>query len=124
MPRPIRSNPQTIHRAIELRKEPTFAEQKLWSRLRNDQLGVTFRRQHAIGPYVPDFCSPRARIIIEVDGSQHLERKQYDEKRTKYFEGQGYKVIRFWNSDVLKDIDSVIRAIIQAMDSEHLFSQE
>ena len=118
MPRPIRSNPHTKHRAIELRKESTLAEQKLWARIRNDQLGVTFRRQHAIGNYIPDFCSPRAKLIIELDGSQHLDQQEYDKERTKYFESIGYKVIRFWNTDVMNDIDGVIRAIMLALEFE------
>lgn len=118
MPRSIRSNPHTIHRAIQLRKESTLAERKLWSRIRKDQLGVTFRRQHAIGKYIPDFCSPKAKLIIELDGSQHLDQEAYDEERTQYLESQGYTVLRFWNNDVMKDIESVIRAIIQVMESE------
>ena len=100
-----------------LRKEPTPAERKLWSRIRNDQLGVTFRRQHAVGNYIPNFSSPKAKIIIELDGSQHLQQREYDAERTKYLESQGYKVIRFWNNDVIKDIESVIRAILFAMES-------
>lgn len=119
MPRPTRSNPQTKHQAIQLRKESTVAEEKLWSRLRNDQLGVTFRRQHAIGKYIPDFCSPKTKLIIELDGSQHLEQAAYDSERTKYLESQGYRVLRFWNNDVMNDLDSVIRAIIGAMEQEH-----
>ena len=119
MPRPIRSNPHTKHRAIELRRESTPAEHKLWARIRNDQLGVTFRRQHAVGNYIPDFCSPKAKLIIELDGSQHLDQQEYDEERTKYFESIGYKVIRFWNKDVMKDIDGVIRAVMKIMESEH-----
>jgi very-short-patch-repair endonuclease len=115
MPRKKRSNPQTKHRAIQLRKVSTPAERKLWSLIRNDQLGITFRRQHAIGSYIPDFWSPKAKLIIELDGSQHLEQREYDEERTKYFESMGYKVIRFWNNDVMNDIDHVIRAIIQAL---------
>jgi very-short-patch-repair endonuclease len=118
MPRLQRSNPKTKHRAIKLRKEPTPAERKLWALLRNDQLGVTFRRQHAIGPYIPDFCSPKAKLIIELDGSQHLEQEEYDQERTKYLEEQGYKVIRFWNNDVLKDIEGVILAIMEALKDE------
>jgi very-short-patch-repair endonuclease len=118
MPRQPRSNSQTKHRAIELRKESTLAEHKLWSRIRNDQLGVTFRRQHAIGKYIPDFCSPKARLIIELDGSHHLDQQAYDQERTQYLESQGYKVIRFWNKDVMNDMDGVIRAIIQAMEAE------
>jgi very-short-patch-repair endonuclease len=115
MPRLPRSNPKTKHQAIKLRKESTPAEHKLWSRIRNDQLGVTFRRQHAVGTYIPDFCSPKAKLIIELDGSQHLEQAEYDEERTKYLESLGYKVIRFWNNDVLNKIEEVILAITYAM---------
>ncbi len=116
MPRQPRSNPNTKHYAIALRKELTPAERKLWSRIRNDQLGVTFRRQHAVGNYIPDFCSPQAKLIIELDGSQHLEQQDYDTQRTKYLESLGYKVIRFWNSDVMNNIDSVILVIMQAIE--------
>jgi very-short-patch-repair endonuclease len=116
MPRKPRSNPKTKHQAIQLRKVSTPAERKLWSKIRNDQLGVTFRRQHAVGIYIPDFCSPRAKLIIELDGSQHLEQQEYDEVRTRYLESQGYRVIRFWNHDVMKNIDGVIRVIQQALE--------
>jgi len=69
MPRKSRSNPITKHQAIKLRKESTPAERKLWSRIRNDQLGVTFRRQHAVGNYIPDFFSAKAKLIFELDGT-------------------------------------------------------
>lgn len=111
MPRKERSNPKTKHKAIQLRKESPPAERKLWSRIRNDQLGVTFRRQHAVGNYIPDFASPKARLIIELDGSQHLEQEEYDLERTKYFESLGYTVIRFWNNDVMNRIDEVLLTI-------------
>ena len=124
MPRKPRSNPKIKHRAIQLRKVSTPAERKLWSRIRNDQLGVTFRRQHALGNYIPDFCSPKAKLIIEMDGSQHLNQQEYDEERTKYLESIGYKVIRFWNNAVMNDIESVIRAIMQALESERLPKNE
>jgi very-short-patch-repair endonuclease len=75
-------------------------------------------RGHAIGKYIPDFCSPKAKLIIELDGSQHLDQEAYDEERTQHLESQGYTVLRFWNNDVMKDIESVIRAIIQVMESE------
>ncbi len=117
LPRTQRSNPVTKHRAGELRKESTPAESKLWSRLRKDQLGVTFRRQHAIGKYIPDFCSPRGKLVIELDGSQHLDQEKYDAERTLYLESQGYKVIRFWNGQVMNNIDGVIQAIIYALQS-------
>ena len=118
MPRSQRSSPKTKRQAVELRKEPTPAERKLWARIRNDQLGVNFRRQHAVGMYIPDFCSPKAKLIIELDGSQHLDQEEYDEVRTKTLNSQGYQVIRFWNNDVLNDIEGVIRAIILAMEDE------
>jgi len=118
VPRKPRSNPKTKHKAIVLRKESTPAERKLWSRIRNDQLGVTFRRQHAVGNYIPDFCSPKAKLIIELDGSQHLEQEKYDQERTKYLESLGYKVIRFWNNDVTNKIEEVILAITYAMEDE------
>jgi very-short-patch-repair endonuclease len=115
MPRKSRSNSKTKHKAIRLRKESTPAERKLWSRIRNDQLGFTFRRQHAVGNYIPDFCSPKARLIIELDGSQHLEQEAYDKARTKYLQSQGYAVIRFWNNDVMNNIEAVILAIISEL---------
>ena len=118
MPRPKRSDPKTKHNAIQLRKKSTPAERKLWSRIRDDQLGVTFRRQHAVGNYIPDFCCPKAKLIIELDGSQHLEQEEYDQERTKYLEALGYKVIRFWNNDVVNNIDGVILAIIYAVENE------
>ena len=118
MPRTNRSNPKTKHQAIKLRKESTPAERKLWSRIRNDQLGVTFRRQHAVGKYIPDFYSPKAKLVIELDGSQHLGQEEYDEERTKYLETLGYKVIRFWNNDVLNNIDGVIVAIMYVLEDK------
>ena len=101
-----------MHRAGELRKEPTPAERKLWAYLRGNKVcGVNFRRQHAIGNYIPDFVSIKRKLIIELDGSQHLEQSEYDDERTMYFQSLGYKVIRFWNSAVMNDINGVIREI-------------
>jgi very-short-patch-repair endonuclease len=116
MPRKKRSTPKTMNTAGKLRKNSTPAERKLWSRIRNDQLGVTFRRQHAVGSYIPDFCSPKSKLIIELDGSQHLEQEEYDQERTKYFESAGYKVIRFWNNDVMNKIEEIILAITYALE--------
>ena len=118
MPRKKRSNPKTMNLAVKLRKDPTPAERKLWSKIRNDQLAVTFRRQHAVGNFIPDFVCVEKKLIIELDGSQHLEQQEYDEDRTKYLESEGYKVIRFWNNDVMKEIDGVILAITRAMEMD------
>jgi very-short-patch-repair endonuclease len=107
-----RSNPKTMHRAGELRKEPTPAEKKLWAYLKGNKLkGVNFRRQHAIGIYISDFVSIKKKLVIELDGSQHLDQEEYDMERTKYLESQGYKVLRFWNVVAMNDIEGVIRAI-------------
>ena len=118
MPRKKRSNPKTKHNAIQLRKKSTPAERKLWSRIRDDQLGVNFRRQHAVDNYIPDFVCIEKKLIIELDGSQHLEQEEYDEERTKYLNLLGYKVIRFWNNEVTNNIDGVILAILHAMEDE------
>ena len=115
MPRIPRSNPVIKHQAGQLRKTSTPAEARLWSRLRNDQLGVSFRRQHAIGKYVVDFCSLKKKLVIELDGSQYLEDVEQDQKRTSYLESQGYKVIRFWNLQVMNEVEGVIEVIIDGI---------
>ncbi|MBK9926633.1 MAG: endonuclease domain-containing protein [Anaerolineales bacterium] len=114
---PRRTTPQGYENARNNRKNPTPAERKLWSHLKDRQVnGVKFRRQHAIGNYIPDFCAVKEKLIIELDGSQHLEQTGYDEERTKYFESLGYRVIRFWNNQVTKELDNVILAIIHALE--------
>jgi len=101
-----------IHRAGELRQNQTEAESKLWSRLRAHRMaGVQFRRQHAIGNYVVDFCAPRRKLIVELDGSQHLDQAKYDLERTQYLESKGYRVLRFWNHDITNNIDAVLNII-------------
>ena len=80
-----RSNSKTMHRAGKLRREPTPAETKLWAYLRGNQLyGISFRRQHALGNYIVDFVSIKKKLIIELDGSQHLEQEEYDTERIVY----------------------------------------
>jgi very-short-patch-repair endonuclease len=109
---PRTTTPKTMNRAGELRKQQTDAEAKLWFRLRAHRLGgVQFRRQHAIGKYIVDFCSPRRKLIIELDGSQHLYRQAYDRQRTAYLESLGYRVLRFWNHVVAGQIDRVLDVI-------------
>ena len=111
MPRPQRSTSKTRRRAVQLRKDPTSAERKLWSRIRNDQLSVNFRRQHAIGNYIPDFVCIQKKLIIELDGSQHLEQEEFDKERSAFLKSKGYRVLRFWNNDVVNNIDSVLTVI-------------
>ena len=99
-----------------LRKNQTDAERALWQRLRNRQLlGVKFRRQVPIKGYVADFAALEIKLIIELDGSQHIENKEADEIRTGFLQREGYKVIRFWNNDVLLRIDYVLEFIFQAV---------
>jgi very-short-patch-repair endonuclease len=64
-----------------------------------------------------NFCAPRRKLIIELDGSHHLEQEEYDQERTKYLESKGYKVLRFWNNQVMNDIESVIKAVIYELES-------
>ena len=108
-----------MHKAGELRKELTPAERKLWVYLRDNKVnGVNFRRQHAIGNFIVDFVSVKNKLVIELDGSQHIEQAEYDVERTKYLEAQGYKVIRFWNNKVMDDVEVVIKAITFALDPQ------
>ncbi len=94
-------------------------ERKLYTHLRAHRTGnVHFRPQHAIGNYIADFCSPRNKLIIELDGSQHLEQDDYDRERTAYFESKGYRVLRFWNNDVTNDLDSVLTVIWNVMQDQ------
>lgn len=117
MTRPKRSDPKTMHRAGELRNETTPAERKLWTYLCNSQLnGIKFRRQHAIGNYIVDFCAPKQKLIIELDGSQHLDQVGYDNERSNYLVSRGYRVIRFWNNEVMTDMDGVISRLDNAWD--------
>jgi very-short-patch-repair endonuclease len=71
---------------------------------------------HAIRNYVPDFCSIKDKLIIELDGSQHLEQKDYDAERTAFFESKGFRILRFWNNHVMNDIDGVLKVIFSALD--------
>jgi very-short-patch-repair endonuclease len=116
---PKRANPKSYERARTLRHELTLAERKLWSILRGNKLnGINFRRQHALGNYIVDFISIKHKLIVELDGSQHLEQEEYDAERTKYFESQGYKVLRFWNNQVENEIEGVIQAIQNSLVNE------
>jgi very-short-patch-repair endonuclease len=90
----------------------TEAERKLWERLSARQLADTrFNRQFPIGPFICDFVSRAARLVIELDGGQHAEQEDEDARRTVYLRSRGYRVIRFWNNDVLGNIDGVVETI-------------
>ena len=113
----IHSQLHTARFAHDLRANPTSAEIRLWSVLRKRQrAGARFRRQHPIGPFVVDFCAPRLKLVIEVDGEQHVDLYEYDQRRTAYLAAHGYRVLRFWNNQVMDDLNAVVIAIENAID--------
>jgi very-short-patch-repair endonuclease len=102
--------------ARELRSKMTDAEQRLWYYLRAGRFeGWKFRRQVPLGPYVVDFLCEQARLIVEVDGGQHAERISRDSTRTDWLRARGYAVIRFWNNDVLANIEGVLATLSPAL---------
>ena len=107
-----------VDRARSLRVTQTDAEQALWFRIRNRRLqGWKFRRQHEIGPYIVDFLCPDAGLIVELDGGQHGDQQIYDEHRTFQLQAMGYRVLRFWNNEVLTNIDDVLEVLLEALAS-------
>jgi len=103
--------------AKRMRREPTDAERRLWSILRAKRLvGWKFKRQQQIDHYIVDFVCFRTRLIIEADGSQHAD-DHADETRTSYLEQQGFRVIRFWNRDILTNPDGVATAILAVLET-------
>ncbi len=103
--------PPLKDRRKQLRKEQTPQELALWAKLRQHQLGVKFKRQHSIGPYILDFYCPDKKLAIELDGSRHAENKEYDIERSNYLNEFGIKVVRFWNNEVDVNIGSVMERI-------------
>ena len=106
------------HKARLLRKRMTDSERVLWSRVRGKQLlGVQFYRQKPIGDYIVDFFAPKAKLVVEVDGSQHMQRDHAtkDKRRDAYLASLGLRVLRFDSSQVLRETDAVAEAIFQAM---------
>jgi very-short-patch-repair endonuclease len=113
-------DPKPIIFARNLRRNESDAERKLWSKLRSRQFeNLKFRKQHPIGKYIVDFVSFEKKIIIEVDGSQHMEPRnnEKDMERTKYLEDEGYTVLRFWNNDVLTNIEGVGLKLLEQIDT-------
>jgi len=104
-----------LPRRKELRKSLTPQETKLWNFLRNKKLGVKWRRQHGIGPYIVDFYCKEKDLIIELDGSQHINNKEYDRERSDYMETLEIKVLRFWNSEIENNIKGVLKKIIDCI---------
>lgn len=105
--------------ARQLRKKPTDAELRLWSAIRRRQLdGLRFRRQVPLGAFIVDFACYDARLVIELDGGQHVESGDDDAARTQWLESRGFQVLRFWNDEVFKNLDGVLTVIRDAAVTE------
>jgi very-short-patch-repair endonuclease len=104
-------------RARAMRAAPTDAEKKLWWHLRYRLRveGTHFRRQVRLGRYIVDFACHNARLVIEIDGGQHAERSVADARRSTFLESEGYRVLRYWNNDVLRNVDGVLEDILSAI---------
>jgi very-short-patch-repair endonuclease len=103
---------EALARVRELRHFGTEAEKLLWGQLRNRRLeGFKFKRQVWIGPFIADFLCLDARLVIEADGSQHGDHADYDLRRDAILQREGYRVLRFWNNDVIERRDAVLEAI-------------
>ena len=110
------------HLAKKLRKNMTDAERLLWQHLRSRELGgYKFRRQRPVGPYIVDFICLEKKLVVEVDGGQHAGQMELDAKRSDYLEDKGYRVLRFWNNEVLKEIESVLTVILSSLDGNVIF---
>ena len=103
-------------RARRLRSNQTEAERQLWYRLRDRRLdGYKFRRQVALGRYVADFVCMSSRVIVEIDGGQHAQRRQYDAQRTRQLQNEGFAVLRFWNNEVMQNLDGVLCVLVKVL---------
>ena len=96
--------------ARKLRRNMTDAERRIWNKIRKKQLGIRFRRQQQIGDYIVDFVCLEHKLVGEIDGGQHSESER-DERRDDWLRREGYEVVRFWNSDVLRNADGVLAMI-------------
>ncbi len=102
--------------AKTLRTDATDAERALWLRIRAHRLnGLKFKRQEPIGRFVVDFVCHDEKLIIELDGGQHAEQVRADDKRTKFLESRGYRVVRFWNDEVLKNMEGVLETVLRKL---------
>ncbi len=108
-------DPWTRASAKRMRREPTEVERRLWWRLRElNRMGAGFRRQAPIGPYVADFAWLSARLVVELDGGQHAdETAAHDRVRDDWLRERGFRVLRFWNSDVIESLDGVVETIFR-----------
>jgi very-short-patch-repair endonuclease len=108
--------------AREMRRNFTDAENELWKHLRNRRTdGEKFRRQQPIGKYIADFICLERKLVVEVDGGQHGENVAYDSERTAWLESQGYRVLGFWNNEVLENVEIVLEVIVRVLEESELY---
>ena len=108
---------ERVRRARELRHNLTNVERLLWKRLRLRNVdGHKFRRQHPIGPYFADFVCIERRLVVELDGGQHGENAVHDQERDAWLRSHGWRVLRFWNNEVIEQSDAVLGAILKALE--------
>jgi very-short-patch-repair endonuclease len=101
-----------------MRKDWTKAEDVFWFNVRARRLnGYKFRRQHLIGPYIVDFVCLRAKLIVELDGGQHALQQEYDRERDAFLKKQGFRVLRFWNTELLTNRDGVLETVLRELQS-------
>ena len=109
-----------LENARTLRREHTDAEGLLWSRLRDRQIeNRKFRRQQPIGPYIADFACMSDKLVIELDGGGHAQRQTRDRERDEYLGRNGYRVLRFWNTEVFENLSGVLERVREALGMEH-----
>jgi very-short-patch-repair endonuclease len=113
----LKPNVSTLkERARQLRRDQTDVEKKLWVRLRSRQLnGFKFRRQFVIGPFITDLCCFEQRLVVEIDGGKHADQSDADLKRSAFLLSRGYRVLRFWDNQVMENMDGVLEQIAQAL---------
>jgi very-short-patch-repair endonuclease len=112
MSRKLIESKEMLDRARVLRQQASEAENALWKQLRGRRLsGFKFRRQVVIENYIVDFVCLEAWLVIEADGGQHMEQKKYDERRSRFLESKGFKLLRFWNHEILAELNSVLEQV-------------
>ncbi len=114
------AKPIMIEHARDLREQATMAERRLWQQLRDRKLGVKFRRQHPVGRFILDFACEELKLGIELDGGQHNQERGliYDAERTAMLEKSGWKILRFWNNEVMENPEGVYAVIAQTVNKK------
>jgi len=113
MNKKTKTNPTTLSRARQMRRQPAEPEKRVWYHLQRKQLGgFKFRRQQPIGRFIVDFYCYEVKLVVELDGNSHFSQDEYDESPTEWLESQGYRVIRFTNVEVMTNMEGVLRVIL------------